>query len=186
MSEHPSNETLQAYLDGELSIREGRKFESHLKSCTNCAAELAQLRSLFHSIESLPPEPLEIDLAPGVVESVRPRIPSLVIGELLVAAIFTVGLVFWLGSSELQNRLGDAAQLADAQLEALVATASSTVTDVLNQIPETPHLDVVEIGDLIRSALVSPSVLWAVVIAALALWLLGNGLVLRIGKDRNA
>ena len=184
MNKHPSDESLQSYLDGELSHQERRELEAHLQVCPECAAELAQLRSLFQSIESLPSEPLATDLAPGVMAAVRLRIPSLALGELLAAAALTAGLVLWVGGGELQDRLGSAAQRMIAQLEVTSAGILSTLSDYLIQIPEAPQLDITGLGDMVETVLVSPPLLWAV--GAAALWLLGNGLVLRIGKDNNA
>ncbi|MFV1858851.1 MAG: anti-sigma factor [Anaerolineales bacterium] len=179
MSEHPIDETLQVYLDGELTQQEVRALEAHLQICPECAAELTRLRSLFLSIESLPSEPLATDLAPGVMAAVRPRIPSLAFGELLAAAALTAGLVLWLGGAELQDRLAGAAERLIGQLEVAAAAISTNLNDLLNQAPDPPQLDVAGFGDLIGTVLVSPSILWAVAAAALALWLLGNGLVLR-------
>ncbi len=186
MSEHPSNGTLQAYLDEELSHQEGRELEAHLQVCPECAAELTQLRSLFQSIESLPSESLATDLAPAVLTAVRSRIPSLALGELLAAAALTAGLVLWVGGGELQDRLGSAAQRWISQLDVAAAAISTIFNDLLNQVPASPQLDLTGLEDWVGTVLVSPSVLWAVAAAALASWLLGNGLVLRIGKDNNA
>ena len=183
MSEHPSHESLQAYLDGELTQRERRDLEAHLQVCPDCAAELAQLRSLFQSIESLPSEPLAADLAPGVMAAVRPRIPQLALGELLAAAALTAGLVLWLGGAELRDRLGGAAERLIARLEVATAGILSTFNDFLNN---GPQLDIAGLGDWVGTVLIPPSLWWAVAAAALALWLLGNGLVLRLGKDNNA
>ncbi|MCH8878185.1 MAG: hypothetical protein IIA89_15445 [Chloroflexi bacterium] len=55
---------------------------------------------------------------------------------------------------------------------------STILSDLLSQRPVVPQLDLAELGELLGSALISPSILWLGA-AALALWLLGNGLVLR-------
>ena len=189
MSEHLSDGTLQAYLDGELAHQEGHELEAHLQACPECAVELTRLRSLFRSIESLPSEPLASDLAPVVMAAVRPRsawLPSLALGELLAAVALSMALILWLGGAELQFRLGDAAQRWIGQLEVAAAGISSTLDDFQIQVPEAPQLEIAGLGDLVGPVLVSPSTLWVVAAAALALLLLGNGLVLRLGKDNHA
>jgi anti-sigma factor RsiW len=189
MSEHPNNETFQAYLDGELTQAEHGVVEAHLRVCPTCEAELTQLRSLFHSIESLPSEPLATDLAPGVMAAIQPQaswLPSIAVGELVAAATLTLALVLWLGGGELQARLDGAAQRMIGQLEVAAIGISTTTNDLLSQVPESPQLDFVQLGDLIGTLFGSPSLLWAVGAIAFALLLLGNGLVLSTGKDRNA
>ncbi len=100
MSEHPNNETFQGYLDNELTQPERRQVEAHLRLCPTCEAELTQMRSLFHSIESIASENLAADLVPGVMAAVQPRanwLPTIAVGELVAAAALTHALVLWLG-----------------------------------------------------------------------------------------
>jgi len=188
MSEHPNNETFQGYLDDELTQPERHQVEAHLRICPTCKAELTQLRSLFHSIESIPSVTLDADLAPGVMAAVQPRanwLPSIAAGELVAAAALTLALVLWLGGVELQIRLGGAAQRLIGQLEVAAAGFSTTISDFLAQVPESPQLEFVQLGDLMGSTFGSSSLLWAAGAIAFALLLLGNGLVLRTGKDSN-
>jgi len=182
MSEHPNLETLHTYLDGELTQREARALEGHMRACPDCAAELKRQRILFQSIENLPSEPLATNLVPGVMAAIQPRtdrIRSLAIGELLAAASLTSALILWLGGAELQLRLGDSLQRIVAQLEIATVNMSTILSGLLNQRPAMPQIDFAGLGDLLGSALISPSFLWAGGAAALVLWLLGNGLVLR-------
>jgi hypothetical protein len=188
MSDHPNNETLQGYLDGELAQSERRELEAHLRVCATCEAELTQLRGLFHSIESLPSKPLATDLTPSVMAAIQPRgswLPSIAVGELLAAAALTLVLVLWFGGGELQARLDSAARRLIAQLENVTVDVSTTFSDLLSQVPESPQLDFIQLEDVIGTLLGSPSFLWAVGAIAFALLLLGNGLVLSTGKDRN-
>lgn len=188
MSEHPNNETFQAYLDGELTQSEHGVVEAHLRVCPTCEAELTQLRSLFHSIESLPSEPLATDLVPGIMVAIQPRarwLPAIAVGELVAAAALTLALVLWLGGGELQARLVGAAQRLIGQLEVATVGVSTAASDLLSQMPESPQLDFIQLGDLIGIVFGSPSLLWAVGAIAFALLLLGNGLVLRTGKETN-
>jgi hypothetical protein len=162
--------------------------EDHLRVCSICEAELTQLRSLFLSIESLPSEPLATDLIPSVLAAVQPStkwLPSIVVGELAAAAALTLALVLWLGGGELQARLDGAAQRLIGHLENAAVDVSTSASDLLSQVPEFPQLDFNQLDDVIGAKLGSPSLLWAVGAIAFVLLLLGNGLVLRTGKDRN-
>jgi len=189
MREHPNDDTLQAYLDDELAKRERVGLETHLQACPECKADLARLRSLFSSIESLPSEALTTDLVSSVLAAIRPNanwLPSLALGELLAAAALTLVLVLWLGGVELQGRLAGAVQRLVGQLELATVGLSTTLNDLLVQVPDTPELSLFGLGGLVDNVLVSPSMLWIVGATAFALLLLGNGLVLRMGKDSNA
>ena len=184
MTNHPETEALQAYIDGELPSDEMSQLEAHLQSCSACESEVAELRELFATIESVPSEPMRIDLAPKVLDSIRPKLPSLAIGEFLLAAALTAAMVIWFGGTELQGRVGGALQRLAIEIEGFSATALSAINEFAVQVPVTPRFD--QIGDSLGSAFLSPTLLWSVAAAALVLWLLGNGLVLRMGKDNNA
>ncbi|MDP2871401.1 MAG: DUF4349 domain-containing protein [Bacillota bacterium] len=49
---------LSDYIDGQLSDNRRRQVESHLRTCTSCAAELSRLRRTVEAVRSLP----ELDL----------------------------------------------------------------------------------------------------------------------------
>jgi anti-sigma factor RsiW len=72
--EHLSEETLNAYLDGELGAREHGQVDIHLETCTMCLAELQTLQELFVALEELETNPAPtFDLTPGVLARIRPR-----------------------------------------------------------------------------------------------------------------
>ena len=125
MSNHPNPEKLQAYLDGELPVVEVSEIEAHVHSCSACTADLAALERLFATIESVPSEPLRTDLAPEVLDSIRPRLPSLVIGEFLLMAALTAVLVIGIGGAELESRVGRGLQELSTQLELARASDES-------------------------------------------------------------
>ena len=63
---------LSEYLDGELSDAERAALESHLASCRECTATLAELREVVARAGALTPRPPAADLWPGI----EPRLQS--------------------------------------------------------------------------------------------------------------
>jgi anti-sigma factor RsiW len=63
---------LSEYLDGELTAAERAALESHLASCRECTATLAELREVVASAAALTPRPPAEDLWPGI----EPRLQS--------------------------------------------------------------------------------------------------------------
>jgi anti-sigma factor RsiW len=61
MKEHLENESLSAYLDGELDGREQSRVEQHLQSCSVCSAAKAGLASAAKSVASLGPVSMTVD-----------------------------------------------------------------------------------------------------------------------------
>lgn len=57
-------ELVTDYLDGALSRRDRRRFEAHLRSCPNCSAYLAQIRSVIDTAGHVEPD----DLDPGTLD----------------------------------------------------------------------------------------------------------------------
>ena len=121
----------------------------------------------------------------AAVKSRANWLPTIAVGELVAAAALTLALVLWLGGLELQARLDAAVRRLIGQLEFAAAGLWTSVGEFLNQVPDSPQLDIVQFGELMGSFLNSSSLLWAAGAIAFALLLLGNGLVLRMGKDSN-
>jgi len=65
------DERLHAYLDGESSPEAARALEAELAKNQALAAQLAELRSLYASLDGLDEEPLSRDLRPGVLAALR-------------------------------------------------------------------------------------------------------------------
>jgi len=61
LSEHPNDEALLAYLDGELSKARTRSIRNHLKSCWKCRFVLADLESQAQTISRLLSAKLDSD-----------------------------------------------------------------------------------------------------------------------------
>jgi anti-sigma factor RsiW len=74
---HLPDEVLNEYLDQALDGLAYAAAEAHLAACGQCAARLGELRAVFVNLGALPDQPLEHDLAPGVMAAVRrqPRVP---------------------------------------------------------------------------------------------------------------
>jgi anti-sigma factor RsiW len=53
LREHPNDEMLLAYLDGEMPNRRMRETRSHLKICWQCRSALSQLESQAEAISQL-------------------------------------------------------------------------------------------------------------------------------------
>jgi len=53
LREHPNDEILLAYLDGEMSNRRMRETRAHLKICWQCRSALSELESQAEAISQL-------------------------------------------------------------------------------------------------------------------------------------
>lgn len=73
MSNHLSEETLNAYLDELLAIETSRQVEAHLSTCTVCHEQVVALRQLFFDLD-LPDLPLEKDFSKLVLQKIRPTV----------------------------------------------------------------------------------------------------------------
>ena len=104
MINHPDESVLSTYLDGEAEPDQLAELEAHLQSCRSCTRDLERLRQLFSAIQRLPEEALTRDLAPAVLRALSPLprwVPSLAIGELLVALGIAAAMVLGLGTREI-------------------------------------------------------------------------------------
>lgn len=71
MSEqHVDYTTLNEYLDQILPPEEQMRIESHLRACATCRQQLAELESLFSTLDQTPELALEVDLVEGVVKAI--------------------------------------------------------------------------------------------------------------------
>ncbi len=74
MIDHPNEQTLNMYLDEELSSDEHQRVDAHLANCDICRAEIDALRGLFTALDelTLASEPAP-NLTPGVLARIHPR-----------------------------------------------------------------------------------------------------------------
>ena len=68
---HFSDSVLNEYLDGELDHAGQAALEAHLPVCQDCSRRLAELKTLFLSLENLPEESPSRDLASAVQAALR-------------------------------------------------------------------------------------------------------------------
>jgi len=64
------SERLSEYLDGDFTPEERHEFESHLATCSNCQAMLADLRTIVARLQTLDDRPPTQDLWPGIAAMV--------------------------------------------------------------------------------------------------------------------
>ncbi len=176
---HPREDSLHAYLDGEIPQRQVEELERHLRSCSTCAAKLASLRLLFSQIDSVSEARLEVDLVPRVLQTIGARkiqdpnwgrvlaIQLLVFSGVLILFSGTLltqaeqVLMFiqnWLGQSGIQTQIGILFQW----FQATIIQFQPEVPGVLELSFPRPFFPSLEIG-------------WALVgLGACLAWILAN------------
>ena len=173
---HLTDDQLNEFLDNETSGH--AEIEAHLSSCDECATRLATLRNLFAEIESLPDIVLSRDLAAPFKHESNLPVPQfprwLTLTATLQAAVATIAiivtapLVMDLVSPYISTM--QAPSFAEIFLQLQFQWMAWLDTFSRLQIPALPEIPVINVSSLI-------------VIAALAgisaLWLIGNGLLLR-------
>lgn len=64
-------ELVTDYLEGALSRRDRRRFEAHLKACSNCAAYLEQIRLTIQLTGEIEPEDLSAEARQDLTDLYR-------------------------------------------------------------------------------------------------------------------
>jgi anti-sigma factor RsiW len=64
-------ELVTDYLDGALSRRDRRRFESHLRACPNCSAYLEQIRTTIQLTGAIEPQDLTPEVRVDLIELYR-------------------------------------------------------------------------------------------------------------------
>jgi anti-sigma factor RsiW len=64
-------EMVTDYLEGTLSRRDRRRFESHLRGCPNCSAYLEQIRMTIELTGTIDPEELTPDATRDLIDLYR-------------------------------------------------------------------------------------------------------------------
>jgi anti-sigma factor RsiW len=181
---HLNEQTLNMYLDGELSAGERKRAQTHLAACDACRVELSALQGLFAALDALAPAPSP-DLAPGVLAHLRrpmsrPLRLALVLQTIAMLAWLTWGGVrlagYWPAALDALSSLAPVEPWASVVDWAVVQWAalyrwSGVIGDVFQEWAARTS----DLGDLYLS-LTQLAVLGAVM---LTLWLVGNTLFLR-------
>ena len=64
-------ELVTDYLEGGLSRRDRRRFEAHLRGCTNCRAYLEQIRTTIQLTGAIEPDDLTPEAQADLIELYR-------------------------------------------------------------------------------------------------------------------
>ncbi|MGH2605306.1 MAG: anti-sigma factor family protein, partial [Anaerolineales bacterium] len=70
--DHLTDEDLQSYLDGELEATQVGRATAHLRTCLTCQERAHVSQGVFQALRDLPEARLQRDLAPGVLNRIRP------------------------------------------------------------------------------------------------------------------
>jgi anti-sigma factor RsiW len=133
-AEHPGPETINAYIDNELSVDEGLMTQQHLEDCHSCAlsalsaTQLKAATSRAGHCFAPSPEVLarltaRIHREPGAVTRVR-SVRPVAWGALAAAVLLAVSLLGW---SQLRRSNTLAAELLDQHLAVLSVDAAPQV-----------------------------------------------------------
>lgn len=180
---HIEPEQLQAYLDHELRADEMKLVDRHLAACPDCEREVDRLRELFQEIEGLSDVHLEGDLVPAVLNSIRPRqAPSMILDVLPWLQAASTMVLLWLLWPTIQSKLLQVSASLSAwsisiwmeQQAGLIRTMTADVAVRMSAWIE-GYLAGFEPITFSWSA----SVWWLVFVVGFAVWLLGNGYLLR-------
>lgn len=108
MIEHIDDELLLAYIEGDVSLREKRNIEEHLKNCRICYENYIVYKNIMTSIGEIPPlkAPALLDnLMDSVVErrsgSLIPILLSFLSSSIIVGAVYLLSF----GIMRLWNRI---------------------------------------------------------------------------------
>lgn len=168
---HPTDATLNEYLDGTLPPGAEAPLAHHLAACPACAARCTTLRAVFAALEDLPEAPLHIDLAARVVAHLPSplttyHLPPFIqwLAALQVAGLFAVLVFSWpVIETTLNFNFPMPVLTWELGLTPLFAAWSDLWlrAPTVSVLPFDPFLAALAVGSVA------------------ALWLVGNGLLLR-------
>lgn len=176
---HLTDEQLNEYLDGRLSLAGMAEATQHLANCAACQAHLAALQTLFTTLDALPDLPLATDLSGAVLAGLPRRAPAwlrpLLLGQLLLALL----LLLWLWPN------------TQSQLATWTATGQQGWRALMASFPaggpwaqmaagwQTVQTSLANFWTQTRPVLALPAGQWLLLTGlALVVWLLGNSLLL--------
>ena len=181
---HISDESLQAYLDGELEVEERMGVREHLKICEACSVRLDAWSALFLEIEQLPDLDLVTDLEPAIVAylsakgSRRQWTTWMLLGQGVVALSLMMygwgSLSSALPLGSIRSWLTLPIQTLRAMIDALLPGMVAAFKQFLTWSPSSVDL-IVRVPRFASSALF----IYAALLIAL-LWIVGNHYLLRV------
>lgn len=183
-SNHIQEMQYHQYLDNDLDLVERGVIEKHIVECQKCRQELAALQHLFVAIESVPDTNLQIDLSQNILDAIgKPaslswRLKLAIAFQLAVASALTV--IAWPSLSpsiayfEFPTINTDIFPLLmdmSTQFSKFVTAMSHSFAGLLDDMATSSSQ--LLLGD--ASVFILP-----LAISATLLWLVGNGILLRI------
>jgi len=180
---HPSDDSLNEYLDGFLTDDEITELENHLETCAQCVSRLAELRMVFQNLESLPDYSLDRDLSVEVVSAIQPKINlslgwkwgafiQFILAFIVILLAVPVLLETW--KPNLRGMQHSLFQMFSERWIALLAQWSTLSTEF--------QLVWSNLGTEWNPPAIfetSQVVIWSIFLSAILLFIVGNGLVLR-------
>jgi hypothetical protein len=171
---HPLEVTFHEYLDGELPPQETTQFEAHLEGCRECTSRLAYWMKSFNQIESLPAVEPERNLAELVVSQLDTPaetrgVLNLILAEAAIGT--TLGFVLWpwiqSWIDKTVHSLGSSWQSGIGQIQLIFSLIFE------------PFAALLDMKGLRIGSFPGESYWLLLVLAALVLLFLGNGIVLK-------
>ncbi len=185
---HLQSHVLDAYLDAALGSEEQNLVENHLQGCPVCRERLSEMRSLFDALESLPDLPLTHDLAPSIVRTInRSAVQRSVAGlVLLFQGLLTIVLLAptWRVAGRLSDRL--LSSPASRWNLALVESVIESLVNAWNEAQGFMQQFLLFLLGWTRELtlpLQSGNLLWPLLVSALMIWLIANGLLLGVWQS---
>jgi hypothetical protein len=184
--DHLDDDTLNEYLDNILDPSSRTAVDQHLEGCADCRRRADDMRLVFQALDSIQDIAISSDLATGVMAQIREKEPASRIPFWLAALIFVQVLVIVLMAIILWPSAGN--WLIQAGQNVPEALNVLPVENILNQPAElfgTLTSTIVEAVGSVQSPLFLSAGQWALMITlALIIWLAGNSVLLRGGKNR--
>lgn len=149
MKEHLENESLSAYLDGELDAREQSRVERHLETCAVCSAARAGLASAAKSVSSLGPVSMTVDEHRALRQAVLRSRPSpaakrfgfsqwALAGTMVLVAVFALAISFLRdgGPARQEDAVNEAGAPADSSAPIFNFDQPADVDRTVQALPE--------------------------------------------------
>lgn len=187
--DHHLDETaLHEYLDDVLDPAQRCEVEAHIVDCPLCSHRLQELRELFISLASLVDVPVERDLVPSVMASIRSRkrlFPGLNLA--IAVQILTLGLLLLVAWPYISASISEiVASLLPTRFTAeaidVFANVSRIWSAVLDSVTGLASRSLDNFRDM---PVFSWPMLdgWLMVGVIAIIWLVGNGLLLRVTRS---